>query len=165
DLAWFKEHGYLLRPFAQLDWYLYPAMKRQNLRFELPYQERLTRHGRQLARRLHEAGIRWWDRQLEEYEFMPKYERFPDIWVEYAREYDRDPEEFPFWALTARSMQYSWGANVGLPMINEVANNISGHRGVIINRSAAKKLGIAEGERVVIESVVGSTEGRAVLRE
>ncbi len=165
DLAWFKEHGYLLRPFAQLDWYLYPAMKRQNLRFELPYQERLTRHGRQLARRLHEAGIRWWDRQLEEYEFMPKYERFPDIWVEYAREYGRDPEEFPFWALTARSMQYSWGANVGLPMINEVANNISGHRGVIINRSAAKKLGIAEGERVVIESVVGSTEGRAVLRE
>lgn len=165
DLGWFKEHGYLLRPFPQLDWYLYPAMKRQNLRFELPYQERLTRHGRQLARRLHEAGIRWWDRQLEEYEFMPKYQRFPDIWIEYAREYGRDPEEFPFWALTARSMQYSWGANVGLPMINEVANNVAGHRGVIINRSTARRLGIAEGDRLVIESVAGTTEGNAVLRE
>ncbi len=62
-------------------------------------------------------------------------------------------------------MQYSWGANVGLPIINEVANNIAGHRGVIINRSIAKKMGIAEGDEVVIESVSGITEGKAVLRE
>src|SRR6185295_14686969 len=110
DLAWFKEHGYLLRPFPQLDWYLYPSMEDKGLRFELPYQERLTRHGRELANRMREANIHWWDRQLEEYEFLPSYERFPDIWIDYAREYGRDPEEFPFWALTARSMQYSWGA-------------------------------------------------------
>src|ERR1017187_8214111 len=57
------------------------------------------------------------------------------------------------------------GANVGLPIINEMANNISGHRGVIVNRSAAKKMGIAEGDDVVIESVSGITEGKAVLRE
>jgi len=62
-------------------------------------------------------------------------------------------------------MQYSWGANVGLPLINEVANNIAGHRGVILNRSTARRLGIAEGERLVIESVSGTTEGEAVLRE
>jgi phenylacetyl-CoA:acceptor oxidoreductase len=69
--AWFKEHGYMLRPFPQLQWYLYPRLKEQGLRFELPYQERLARHGAQLARRLHEAGINWWDRQLEEYEPLP----------------------------------------------------------------------------------------------
>jgi phenylacetyl-CoA:acceptor oxidoreductase len=62
-------------------------------------------------------------------------------------------------------MQYAWGANVGLPIINEVANNIAGHRGVIVNRSFAKKIGIAEGDEVVIESVCGITEGKAVLRE
>jgi phenylacetyl-CoA:acceptor oxidoreductase len=62
-------------------------------------------------------------------------------------------------------MQYSWGANVGLPLINEVANNISGHRGVILNRTTARRMGIAEGERLVIESVSGVTEGEAVLRE
>ncbi len=45
DLDWFREHGYMLNHFPQLDWYIYPAMERQNLRFELPYQERLTRHG------------------------------------------------------------------------------------------------------------------------
>ena len=165
DLAWFKEKGFMLRPFPQLEWYLYPQMEEKGLRFEMPYQERLTRHGKELANRIREAGITWWDAQLKEYEFMPTWERFPDIWVEYAREYGRDPEEFPFWALTARSMQYSWGANVGLPMINEVALNIAGHRGLIIHRGTARRLGIAEGERLVVESVSGRTEGSAVLRE
>ncbi|MDO8300206.1 molybdopterin-dependent oxidoreductase [Lacisediminimonas sp.] len=165
DLAWFKENGYLLRPFPQINWYLYPALTSQRLRFEMPYQERIMRHGQELANRMHEAGIDWWEHQLKEYEPLPTYESFPDIWVEYAREYGRDPDEFPFWALTARSMQYAWGANVGLPMINEVANNIAGHRGVIINRSRARELGIAEGERIIMESVSGTTEGEAVLRE
>jgi phenylacetyl-CoA:acceptor oxidoreductase len=164
-IDWFREHGYMLAPFPQLDWYLYPSMVRQGLRFELPYQERIVRHGRELAHRLHEIGIQWWDVQLREYEFLPKYEPFPEIWINYAREAGRDPAEYPFWALTARSMQYSWGANVGLPLINEVAGNIAGHRGVIINRATARSLGIAEGDRVVIESVSGATRGRAVLRE
>ena len=42
---------------------------------------------------------------------------------------------------------------------------IAGHRGVILNRSTARRLGIAEGDRVAIESVSGTTEGNAVLRE
>ncbi len=155
----------MLRPFPQLEWYLYPTVKEKGLRFELPYQERILRHGTQLARRLHEIGVQWWDKQLKEYEALPTYESFPDIWVNYAKEVGRDPQEFPFWALTARSMQYSWGANVGIPIINEVAQNIAGHKGVIINRSQARKMGIAEGDAVVIESAIGETRGYAVLRE
>ena len=165
DLAWFKEHGFMLREFPQLEWYLYPTMVDRNLRFELPYQERLTRHGRQLANRLKEIGVSWWDDQLEEYEMMPTYQRFADIWLNYATEYGQDPADYPFWALTARSMQYSWGANVGIPVINEVANSISGHKGAILNRTRARELGIAEGDRICIESVSGVTEGKAVLRE
>jgi len=165
DLAWFRENGFMLRPFPQLQWYLYPRLKEMGLRFELPYQERIKRHGAQLANRLHESGIEWWNAQLEEYEALPSYQPFPDIWINYAREVGRDPDEFPFWALTARSMQYAWGANVGLPMINEVAQNVAGHKGVIINRSAARKLGIANGDAVTIESAAGQTRGHAVLRE
>jgi phenylacetyl-CoA:acceptor oxidoreductase len=165
DLAWFKANGFLLRPFPQIEWYLLPALEKQKLRFELPYQERLTRHGHELAHRLKETGIDWWEKQLGEYEFLPTYERFPDIWIEYAREYGRDPAEYPFWAMTARSFQYAWGANVGIPLINEAANNIAGHRGLIMNRSAARKLGIAEGDELVVESVSGTTRGKAVLRE
>jgi phenylacetyl-CoA:acceptor oxidoreductase len=164
-IDWFREHGFMIRPFPQLDWYLYPELKRQGLRFELPYQERIKRHGAQLARRLHEVGIEWWDHQLEEYEALPSYKRFPDIWAGYAREVGRNPEEFPFWAITARSMQYAWGANVGLPLIHEIAQNVAGHDGVIINRATARRMGIANGDLVVITSPSGRTRGRATLRE
>jgi phenylacetyl-CoA:acceptor oxidoreductase len=164
-IDWFKENGFMLRPYSQLEWYLYPTLKEQGLRFELPYQERILRHGSQLAHRMHEVGIQWWDQQLEEYEALPSYKAFPEIWINYAKEVGRDPAEFPFWALTARSMQYSWGANVGIPLINEVAENVSGHKGLIINRTVAGTLGLAEGDPVVIESVVGETKGYAVLRE
>ena len=164
-IDWFSEKGFMLRPFSQLEWYLYPRMKEQKLRFEMPYQERIKRHGEQLERRLHEVGIQWWDPQLKEYEALPGYLRFPDIWENYAAELGRDPKDFPLWALTARSMQYAWGANVGLPLIREVAQNVSGHDGVIINRATAKKLGIADGDAIVLESASGTTRGRATLRE
>ena len=49
-------------------------------------------------------------------------------------------------------MQYSWGANVGIPLINEVAQNITGHKGVIINRSRAREMGLEEGDPVVLEA-------------
>ena len=131
----------------------------------MPYQERIKRHGAQLAHRLHEIGVEWWDQQLEEYEPLPGYHHFPEIWINYAKEMGHDPDAYPLWALTARSMQYSWGANVGIPLINEVANNVSGHQGVIINRKTAANLGIGEGDPVVIESVSGTTRGYAVVRE
>ena len=53
------------------------------------------------------------------------------------------PQDYPFWLLTARSMQYAWGANVGMQLIKEVADNIAGHRGVIINTEPRARLGIA----------------------
>jgi phenylacetyl-CoA:acceptor oxidoreductase len=164
-IEWFKSHGVMLRPIRQLEWYLYPALKRRKLRFELPYQERLMRHGMQLAARLREAGIDWWEKQLHEYEPLPTYTSFPAIWTEHVRERGHSPDAFPFWALTARSMQFAWGANVTIPMIHEVALNVAGHRGVIINRRIAKALGIADGDDVVVESATGSTRGRAELRE
>jgi phenylacetyl-CoA:acceptor oxidoreductase len=162
---WFREHGFMLRPYSQLQWYLYPTLQKRGLRFELPYQERILRHGTQLARRLHEAGIDWWKKQLAEYEPLPYYESFPDIWINYAKEVGRDPKDYPFFAITARSMQYSWGANAGIPLINEVAQNVAGHKGVIINRTRARELGIEEGDPVVISSPAGETSGHAVLRE
>jgi phenylacetyl-CoA:acceptor oxidoreductase len=164
-IDYFKEHGFLLRPFSQLEWYLQPRLKDQGLRFEIPFQERIKRHGAQLRERLHESGIEWWDHQLTEYEPFPGYERFSDIWTNYATEVGRDPDEFPFWALTSRSMQYAWGANVGIPLIREMAENVSGHNGVVINRTRARELDIEDGDPITVESAAGTTSSRAVLRE
>ncbi|HHL22441.1 MAG TPA: molybdopterin oxidoreductase, partial [Aliiroseovarius sp.] len=165
-LEWFREHGFRTRPFPKSHWYLYPAMVEKGLRFELPYQERLKRIGAELGARLHEAGITWWDKQLKEYEPLPHYQDLPGMWEEALEEASHvSIDDYPFWLLTARSMQYSWGSNVAIQMIREVAANVAGHGGVVMNPEAARKLGLAEGERVRVASPTGWTEGAVILRQ
>jgi phenylacetyl-CoA:acceptor oxidoreductase len=165
DLAWFREHGAFFVPFREQQYYLHGAMAARGLRYELPYQERIKRLGAELGARLHERGITWWDAQLEEYQALPAWKDFPGIWRRTALVRGRRPEEFPFWLLTSRSMQYSWGSNVSLPVLADVARNVKGHFGVMLNRGAAARLGIADGDLIEIASPTGSTRGRAILRE
>ena len=87
DLAWFKEHGFYAVPFKRADWYLYPTMVEKDLRFELPYQERLVRAGRELANRLHEQDIHWWDDQLEEYAPLPEWDDVAARWERALRKW------------------------------------------------------------------------------
>jgi phenylacetyl-CoA:acceptor oxidoreductase len=164
-LAWWKEHGLATRPFPQSDWYLLPTLVEQGLRFEMPYQERLARVGVELGRRLHEHDMHWWDKQLAEYQALPVCKDFGAPWQAAVTVAGGQPQDYPFWLLTARSMQYAWGGNVGVQMIREVADNIAGHRGVIINTQAAGKLGIGEGDEIEIATPARSVRGRAVLRQ
>ena len=160
-----KEHGLRTKPFPQSDWYLFPTLAEKGLRFELPYQEQLLRVGTELGRRLHENGMQWWDKQLAEYQGLPVWKDFPKLWeVEVERTGGR-VADFPFWLLTSRSMQYAWGGNVGMQLIHEVAANVSGHGGVIINAGRAAELGIAEGDTVEIATHVKKVRARAVLRQ
>lgn len=164
-LDWWKRHGLRVRPFPQSLWYLFPTLAEKGLRFELPYQERLLRVGKELARRLHEHGIRWWDAQLAEYQALPAWKEFPKLWeAEVAREGGK-PEDYPFWLLTSRSMQYAWGGNVGVQLMREVAANVAGHGGVIINAKRAAELGIAEGDVVEIATPRARVRARAVPRQ
>lgn len=162
DLDWFKEHGLLSRPFKQTQWYLYPTLKRHGLRFELPYQERLMRSGRELAKRMHETGIHWWDRQLEEYQALPVWHDFPGLWEEDLVRRGHRPEDFPFWLIATKSMQYHSGGNVAIQLMDELSQNIRGHQGVMINTRTAERLGIEDGDLLEISSVIGSTRGPAI---
>jgi phenylacetyl-CoA:acceptor oxidoreductase len=164
-LEWWKEHGLRVKPFPQSDWYLFPTLAAQGLRFELPYQERLWRVGKQLERRMHEHGMRWWDKQLAEYQALPAWKEFPKIWENELARVGGKLEDFPFWLLTSRSMQYAWGGNVGMQIIHEVAGNVAGHGGVIINAGRAAELGIAEGDTVEIATPRASVRARAVPRQ
>lgn len=165
-LDYFREHGFRVQPFSKEQWYLYPALVEQGLRFELPYQERLLRIGQELAARLHEHGITWWDRQLDEYEAMPTWHDLQGLWeTALAEGFGVEIEDYPFWLLTARSMQYAWGGNAGIQMIHEVAGNIAGHGGVIMNPAAAAGLHLAEGDLIEVSSPLGKTKGAVVLRQ
>jgi phenylacetyl-CoA:acceptor oxidoreductase len=165
DLEWFKRHGAFFVPFETKHYFLHEAMVVQGLRYELPYQERIKRMGEELAARLHERGIAWWDVQLDEYQALPRWKDFPGIWHQAATVRGRSATEFPFWLLTSRSMQYSWGSNVSLPILADVARHVTGHFGVMLNRGAAERLGIGQGDLVEVESPTGKTAGHAILRE
>ncbi len=164
-LDWFRDNGFMTTAFSRLEWYLYPRLVDLGLRFELPYQERLYRVGQQLGRRLHEKGITWWDEQLTEYKALPEWKDFPAQWEKVLVKAGKDPADFPFWLLTARSMQYAWGNNVGVQMIRELAANIAGHRGVIINAGTAARLGIEDGDTIEVASHLRAVRGRAVPRQ
>jgi phenylacetyl-CoA:acceptor oxidoreductase len=165
-LDYFQKHGFRVNSFPKEQWYLYPAMVKQGLRFELPYQERLFRIGKELGARLHERGITWWDRQLEDYEAMPKWHDLPKLWEDaLTNEFSIKIEDYPFWLITARSMQYSWGGNAGLQMIHEVAKNVAGHGGIVMNPAAARKLGLKEGDLAEVASPLNTTQGRVILRQ
>ncbi len=164
-LDWFKEHGVLLAPVPKTSWYLHPVMVARGLRYEVPYQERIRRVGEELGHRLHERGIQWWDAQLAEYAALPAWKDFPDIWARVAVHFNKRPEDYPLWLLTARSMQYSWGSNAALPILADVASHIVGHRGVILNVDTAAHLGIAEGDPVWVESPIARVKGKATLRQ
>ena len=161
-LEWWKAHGLATRPFPRSAWYLFPTLAAQGLRFEMPYQERLLRIGRELGRRLHENNMYWWEKQLAEYQALPAWKDFPGEWEAPAR---IGQDEQPYWLLTARSMQYAWGGNVGMQMIKEVADNIAGHNGVIVNAGTAERLGIREGDWVEIATPHKSVRARAVPRQ
>jgi phenylacetyl-CoA:acceptor oxidoreductase len=62
-------------------------------------------------------------------------------------------------------MQYAWGGNAGIQLMHELAKNVRGHGGVVINGKTAAKLGIAEGDMVEIRSPLRATKGRAILRQ
>ena len=73
--------------------------------------------------------------------------------------------DYPFWLITTHSMQYSWGGNVSIQLIKEVADNIAGHSKVIMNHGAAEKLGIADGDLVEVRSPLDHTKGSVMLCE
>ena len=164
-LEWWKENGIATKPLLRSTWYLDQTMVKTGLRYELPYQERLLRVGTELGRRLHENDMHWWDEQLKEYQALPIWKDFPALWEAIIGQTGGLAQDYPFWLLTARSMQYAWGANAGIQLMHEVADNITGHRGVVINTGAAQKLGIEEGDEIEISTPKRSVRGRAVVRQ
>jgi len=162
DLAWFKKNGFYAVPMSKLDWYLTPTLEEQGLRYELPYQERLLRIGRELANRLHEQNMHWWDEQLSEYTALPEWHDVPGRWERELEHVGAKPEQYPLWLLATKSMQYHTGGNASIALMHEVAKNVRGHAGVIIHAATAKHLGIADGDPIEVRSHIGVTYGKAV---
>ena len=146
-------------------WYLYPAIKEMGIRFELPYQERLKRIGEELKERLHEKGIRWWDRQAETHQALPKWEDTSKFLDEVTIKLGKNPKDYPFWILAARSMLYAWGSNVGVPILHEAANHSLVDNWIQMNKKVAESLNMRDEDEVWIESPYGKIKGKVKLSE
>ncbi|MBW7849603.1 MAG: molybdopterin-dependent oxidoreductase [Rhodospirillales bacterium] len=160
-LDWFKENGFFVVPFKRIDWYLTPTMIEKGLRYELPYQERLFRVGKELTTRMREAGHHWWDGQLEEYEPIPRWHDFPGMWTKTLAKMGGDPADFPLWGITTKVMQYTTGNNAAIQLMHEVAGNVRGVGRVMLHTGTARKLGIRRGDLVEVRSITGVTRGEA----
>ncbi len=167
-LDWFKEHGAFIVPYSKIygltkanlyarPWYLHHDVQTKGLRYNLPYQERIKRVGVELGDRLHEKNIHFWDQQLVEFEALPTWHD-PPLLYDTGAEYD-------LWLVACRSMQYSLGANVSLPLLFEAAERVLGHTGAMINKRSAEARGIKDGDLMWIESPRGRIKARAFLRE
>ncbi|MCW8835239.1 MAG: molybdopterin oxidoreductase, partial [Rhodospirillales bacterium] len=64
-----------------------------------------------------------------------------------------------------RSMQYAWGNNAAIQMIREVAENVKGHGGVVMNARRAAELGLKDGDWVEISSPINATRGHLITRQ
>lgn len=164
-LEWYKAHGMELQPYSELEWFLYPKIEDECLRFEMPYQERLLRIGRQLADRLHERNIHWWDHQLEEYMAIPEWSDFPKMWEQAVASAGGDPAAYPFWLVSSNSMQFAFGSQASIQMMHELAGNVAGYGGLVMSASRAEELGIGHGDKIEISTPRARTRGRAILRE
>jgi len=73
---------------------------------------------------------------------------------------------YPFWLITSRSMQYAWGSNVGIQLMDEVAGTpIAAATGVVINSQNGGRVGIKRRPARRCISYVGMTKGPAVLSQ
>ncbi len=153
DLEWFKKNHVLVRPVSVEEEYdIHFGMKAQKLRYPVPYMEVVRRTGDELNRNLVKRGIDWWP--TDEYTALPTY--FPPILEEVPPEYD-------FYVVSCRVAPVSWGANVGLPWVNEISAQLKGVGDVLMNAKAAKNRGIKDRDMIWIESPAGKVKQRVKL--
>ena len=156
DLEWFKQHGAITKPADVEEQYdIHLEMQSLKLRYPIPYMEQVKLTGEELERKLSEKRIDWWP--TEEYTALPTY--FPS-------KLEEIPPEYGYYATTCRPIMFSYGSNLGLPWMNELATEqLPDQIHILMNTDAAESEGIGGNDEIWVESETGKVKGRVVLRQ
>ena len=156
DLGWFKQHGAITKPADVEEQYdIHLEMQSLKLRYPIPYMEQVKLTGEELERNLSEKRIDWWP--TEEYTALPTY--FPS-------KLEEIPPEYGYYATTCRPIMFSYGSNLGLPWMNELATEqLPDQIHILMNTDAAESEGIGGNDEIWVESETGKVKGRVVLRQ
>ncbi len=161
-LDWFKATGGTIEAVPYFGAYQYADMVERKIRYRLPYQEETRRKGEELGRRLHEVGIHWWDRQVEEY--VNALPRWSDWRAVYEEVFQAGPE-YDMWLISHRAHQFAFNQNTFVPWMIETGKDTLDVPGTLINPETAGKKGIKNGDRICLESRFGKTYSDAIVSE
>ncbi len=150
DLQWFKEQGYFnLKRKADEAFPLW----RLRVRFPI-YYENMKEAGKKLSEVTEKMGLKW---ETGDYEPLPDWKPCPAY---------SEPGNYDLYAITFRvptHSQSSW--SVHNPWLREVAELNPYAMKVWLNTATARKKGISDGDRILVESRAGRTTGDAKLTE
>jgi anaerobic selenocysteine-containing dehydrogenase len=148
DLAWFKEHGHMVREKYATEAYLpYDGLR-------IPfYYEVIKSAGDQLRADFAATGYEW---DTSNYVALPEWRDGP---------IHGDDPEYPLYAITFKTAETNFAENMSIPVIDKLAAGAAQTRGALLNPRTAADLGIDEGDSIRVSSRFGAVEGDAALSE
>ncbi len=149
DLNWFKQHGFfnLKRKSSET----FP-LKRLTVRFPI-YYENMKEAGRMVGEMTKKMGLKW---DIADYEPLPNWKPCPAY---------SNPGDYDLYAINFRVPTHTQSWTVQNPWLNEVAKLNPYAMKIWVNAATARKKGIADGDRIRVESQAGRVVGVAKVTE
>ena len=155
-LDWFKSTGLLVdKPVTVGEFYA--AAKFPKARYPIYFEEFVGWRNR-LAKDIHDKNLQYKPSNqfvLESFQPLPTWRPHPEHTA---------PAKFPFYAINFKLMELHYG-NIDQPWLNELARTMNPYAtAILVNPKAALKLGLKDGNEVVVESFTGGkTQGQVKL--
>ncbi|HXH96111.1 MAG TPA: molybdopterin-dependent oxidoreductase [Gaiellaceae bacterium] len=148
DLAWFKEHGHMVKEKTASEAYLpYDGLR-------IPfYYEVIKSAGDQLREDFADTGYEW---DTSNYVALPSWRDGP---------IHGEDAEYPLYAITFKTAETNFAENMSIPLIDRVTAGAAQTRGVLLNPRTAERLGLDEGDAIAVVSRFGRVEGDVALSE
>jgi anaerobic selenocysteine-containing dehydrogenase len=148
DLAWFKEHGHMVREKTPTEAYLpYDGLR-------IPfYYEVIKTAGDTLREQMASVGYAW---DTSGYVPLPFWSEGP---------IHGDDPEYPLYAITFKTAETNFAENMSIPVIDKVTAGAAQTSGVLVNPRTAARLGLGHGDPIEVVSRFGRVEGDLFLSE
>lgn len=149
-VEWFRKNGYYKIPRAVEEQYPGPFLK---ARFPV-YFENMLKAKKSVTRVAAQMGRSW---DVSDYQALPEWKPCPA--------YTDGKAPYDFYAINFKIPFHSLSITTQNPWLNDLAEHNPYAYKVLINREAAEKRGVKDGEEVWIESQAGRVKGEAKLTE
>jgi len=146
-LEWFKENGHAVRILKPEEVYMLYGEHR------IPfYNEYIKKVGEELKENLAKHNVDW---DISNYEPLPYWKS----------SFLHDEKDYDMYAITFKDHICNFAESTSMAWIQEVAEKMPDHMGVLINPLTAKEKGLKNGDAINIESPFGKIQGNARLTE